>query len=172
MKCLAQFTLSITFLAVLATAADTGQPPSVILISIDTLRADHLSAYGYRKIRTPNIDAFARQGTIFTNVTSQIPLTLPSHTSLFTSTYPFENGVEENAQIVPPTAVTLASVMKSHGFATAAFIGSNMLDQRFGLDKGFDEYDSPFSAPAGRQANPYSTRVRRDGAIVVRAANE
>ncbi|HLJ17225.1 MAG TPA: alkaline phosphatase family protein, partial [Bryobacteraceae bacterium] len=72
-------------------AAAPGQQTPVIVISIDTLRADHLSAYGYRKIRTPNIDSFARQGTLFAEINSQIPLTLPSHTSLFTSTYPFEN---------------------------------------------------------------------------------
>src|SRR3984957_3304667 len=74
----------------------------VILISIDTLRADHLSAYGYRRIRTPHIDSFAQQGTLFTNIEAQIPLTLPSHTSLFTSTYPFENQFDENPGRVPP----------------------------------------------------------------------
>ena len=148
------------------------QDTPVILISIDTLRADHLGAYGYRKIRTPNIDSFAQHGTVFTEVNSQIPLTLPSHTSLFTSTYPFENGVEENAEQVPPNAVTLASILRSHGYKTAAFVGSNMLDRRFGLDRGFDEYDSPFGAQAGSPANPYSARVRRDGAIVLRAATQ
>src|ERR1700683_3431247 len=102
----------------LCLAAD---PTSVILISIDTLRADHLSAYGYRKIQTPNIDSFAQQGTIFENVSAQIPLTLPSHTSLMTSPYPFENGLEENAEIVPEGAVTLASTLRSHGYRTAAF---------------------------------------------------
>src|SRR5208337_1441721 len=107
--------------------------------------ADHLSSYGYQKIKTPNIDSFA--GTVFTDVNAQIPLTLPSHTSLFTSTYPFENGIEENAEVVPSSAVTLASILQSHGYKTAAFIGSNMLDRRFGLDKGFGEYDSPFGAP-------------------------
>jgi len=114
------------------------QDTPVILISIDTLRADHLSANGYRKIRTPNIDSFAQHGTIFTEVNSQIPLTLPSHMSLFTSTYPFENGVEENAEQVPPNAVTLASILRSHGYKTAAFIGSNLLDRRFGLEQGFE----------------------------------
>jgi choline-sulfatase len=133
----------------------------VILISIDTLRADHLSAYGYRKLQTPNIDSFAQQGTIFTEVSSQIPLTLPSHTSLFTSTYPSENGIEENAEVVPAGAVTLASVLRSHGYRTAAFVGSNILDRASGLDQGFDEYDSPFGG----------ARVRRDGALVLRAAN-
>ena len=168
MKCLTGVAAGAVLCACLAAAQN--QTP-VILISIDTLRADHLSAYGYGTIRTPNIDSFAQQGTLFTDVNTQIPLTLPSHTSLFASTYPFENGVEENADIVPSNAVTLASVLQSHGYHTAAFIGSSMLDRRFGLDKGFDEYDSPFGAPAAR-ANPYSFRVRRDGAIVLRAANQ
>ncbi len=137
------------------------QAPPVILISIDTLRADHLSAYGYRKIQTPNIDSFAQQGTVFTQMESQIPLTLPSHTSLFTSTYPFENGIEENAEIVPAGVVTLASVLRSHGYKTAAFVGSNILDRSCGLAQGFDEYDSPFGG----------ARVRRDGALVLRAAS-
>ncbi len=147
-------------------AAAQDQPPPVILISIDTLRADHLSAYGYRKIKTPNIDSFA--ATLFTGADSQIPLTLPSHTSLFTSTYPFENGIEENAEIVSPGTVTLASILHSHGYKTAAFVGSNILDRTRGLDQGFDDYDSPFGAPS---SNPYSSRVRRDGALVLRAAN-
>jgi arylsulfatase A-like enzyme len=142
------------------------QPAPVILISIDTLRADHLSAYGYRKLKTPNIDSY---GQVFTDINSQIPLTLPSHTALMTSTYPFENGVEENAEQVPAGAVTLASVLKAHGYQTAAFVGSNMLDKKFGLDAGFDEYDSPFGQLAPG-ANPYSSRVRRDGALVLRAA--
>jgi choline-sulfatase len=147
-------------------AAAQDQPPPVILISIDTLRADHLSAYGYRKIKTPNIDSFA--ATLFTGANSQIPLTLPSHTSLFTSTYPFENGIEENAEVVSPGTVTLATVLRSHGLKTAAFVGSNILARSRGLDQGFDDYDSPFGAPS---SNPYSSRVRRDGALVLRAAN-
>jgi len=142
----------------------------VIVISVDTLRADHLSGYGYRKIETPNIDAFARHGTLFSSVNSQIPLTLPSHTSLFTSTYPFENGIEENAEIVPPNAVTLASILRSNGYRTGAFIGSDLLAQRFHLDQGFDVYDSPFHPQAGAAANPYDIRVRRDAALVVRSA--
>jgi arylsulfatase A-like enzyme len=154
--------LAVGFSVSLATAQDA----PVILISIDTLRADHLSAYGYRKIKTPNIDSFA--GTVFTDVNSQIPLTLPSHTSLFTSTYPFENGIEENAEVVPAGTVTLASILRSHGYKTAAFVGSNILDRRSGLDQGFDDYDSPFGATS---SNPYSSRVRRDGALVLRAAN-
>ncbi len=150
MKRLIGIASGVVFSVWLATAEDPAHATSVILISIDTLRADHLSAYGYRKIRTPNIDSFGQQGTIFTEVSSQIPLTLPSHTSLFTSTYPFENGVEGNVEAVPSSAVTLASILRSHGYKTAAFIGSDMLDRRFGLDRGFEEYDSPFRCSTGR----------------------
>ena len=156
------------FLCCTAAAAQT----PVIVISIDTLRADRLSAYGYRAISTPNIDAFAQHGTLFTNANSQIPLTLPSHTSLFTSTYPFQNGIEENGEVVPAGAVTLASVLQSRGYKTAAFIGSYLLSRGAGLDRGFDEYDSPFGSPAAGAESPYSTRVRRDGALVLRAANQ
>ncbi|HEX4138560.1 MAG TPA: sulfatase-like hydrolase/transferase [Bryobacteraceae bacterium] len=144
----------------------------VIVISIDTLRADHLSAYGSRTVSTPNIDAFAQHGTLFSNVNSQIPLTLPSHTSLFTSTYPFQNGVEENGEVVPTGAVTLATVLQSHGYKTAAFIGSSLLGRGAGLDRGFDDYDSPFGSSAAGAESPYSTRVRRDGALVLRAATQ
>ncbi|MGC2662346.1 MAG: sulfatase-like hydrolase/transferase [Bryobacteraceae bacterium] len=152
----------------LARAAET----PVILISVDTLRADHLSAYGYTKLSTPHIDALAGEGTRYGQVQTQIPLTLPSHTCLFTSTYPFQNGVEENAERVPPGIVTLASVLHAEGYKTAAFVGSSLLDRRFGLDVGFDSYDSPFSAASGVAESPYSQRVRRAGALVFRSATQ
>ena len=167
-------------LALYLSSASAQQPP-VILISIDTLRADHLSAYGYQTIRTPNIDSFAQHGTLFTGIDSQIPLTLPSHTSLFTSTYPFQNQIEENAERVPTGAVTLASVLRNNGYKTAAFIGCVFLEREMGLDQGFDVFDSPFNFQAfsaisgsmffaGTPQNPYTVRDRRDGALVVGAA--
>jgi tetratricopeptide (TPR) repeat protein len=157
------------------------EPTSVILISIDTLRADHLSAYGYRRLHTPNIDSFAQGGTLFSNIESQVPLTLPSHTSLFTSTYPFQSQIEENAERLPAGMATLASVLRSHGYKTAAFIGSIFLESEMGLDQGFDTYDSPFHFEAfspisgsmffgGAARNPYGVRDRRDGALVLGAA--
>jgi arylsulfatase A-like enzyme len=152
----------------------------VILISIDTLRADHLSAYGYHRIATPNIDSFASGGTLFSNIACQTPLTLPSHTSLFTSTYPFENRIQENAELVPPGAVTLAGVLKSHGYQTAAFVSSVFLEREMGLDQGFDTYDSPFNFAAfspisgemffGGAKNSYAVRDRREGALTLYAA--
>lgn len=157
--------------SLLVACAASAQTP-VILISVDTLRADHLSSYGYKALATPNIDAFAQHGTLFTSVDSQIPLTLPSHTSLMTSTYPFQSGVEENGEVVPAGAVTLASVLQSHGYKTAAFIGSSILNRSAGLDKGFEDYDSPFGAAAAEAESPYSSRVRRDGALGLRAATQ
>lgn len=144
--------------------------PPIILISIDTLRADHLGIYGRANNPTPNIDSFADHGTVFTQVDSQIPLTLPSHTALFTSTYPFQNHIEENAELVPSSLSTLASVLEKSGYRTGAFIGSSLLSRRYGLDKGFHIYDSPFNAAAEPTAGPYDVRVRRDGALVIRSA--
>jgi arylsulfatase A-like enzyme len=153
-------------------SASAADKTPVILISIDTLRADHLSAYGYTKIRTPNIDAFASKGTIYTRIDSQIPLTLPSHTTLMTSTYPFESHVEANGESVPAGAVTLASVLRANGYKTAAFIGSIVLDRSSGLNQGFDFYDSPFEAPPGETPVTASARARRDAALVIRAARQ
>jgi choline-sulfatase len=116
----------------------------VILISIDTLRADHLSCYGSKVVQTPSIDALTQGGTVFLHASSLVPLTFPSHTSLLTSTYSFATGIEDNGEDLPRGAVTLASVLKTHGYSTAAFVASFILDRRFGLNQGFDVYDSPF----------------------------
>jgi choline-sulfatase len=161
--------------------AASAQTP-VILISVDTLRADHLGVYGYHRARTPNIDALAEGGMVIEQASAQVPLTLPSHFSLFTSTYPFSNRVEENAVKVP-TAVTLASVLRAHGYATAAFIGAIYLERELGMDQGFDFYDSPFRFEAfssisgsmfygDRNTNPLQARSRRDGALVIRVAEQ
>ncbi len=155
--------------------------PPVILISVDTLRADHLSAYGYRKISTPGLDGYAQHGTVYANADAQVPLTLPSHTSMMTSTYPFANGIQENAQKVPAGATTLAGVLRANGYKTGAFIGSVFLEQEMGLDQGFDFYDSPFHYTAfsplsgsvffgGAVNGPNAGKDRRDAPLVTRAA--
>src|SRR5579872_230691 len=151
-----------------------GAPTPVILISIDSLRADHLGCYGYRKISTPHIDSLARQGTIFYNIDASVPMTLPSHTSMLTSTYPFTHGVEENGEPIKPGSVTLAEALQRNGYRTAAFIGGYVLDSRFGLDQGFDFYDSPFhnlsrTGPSG--AGEDAPDLRRPGDAVLRAAS-
>lgn len=145
-------------------------PPSVpvILISVDTLRADHLSCYGYGRFRTPHIDSLAKGGTIFAAIDAQVPLTLPSHTSLLASTYPFVTGVEENGEVVPPGTVTLAGVLKAQGYRTAAFIGGYFLARRFGLDQGFEVYDSPFASIIEHQAEALDVK-RPAGEITLKA---
>jgi choline-sulfatase len=151
-------------------AVGAGEPQalSVILISVDTLRADHLSCYGYQHLSTPHIDAVARGGTLFTQADSQVPLTLPSHVSLLTSAYPFATGIEDNVALLGPGAPTLASVLKSHGYRTGAFVGGFVLDRRFGLSRGFDEYDSPFDLHAEAGRDP--SEIKRNAEEVAHSA--
>jgi choline-sulfatase len=143
--------------------------PSVILVSVDTLRADHLGCYGGKYIPTPHIDALTRGGTLFSQIDSQVPMTLPSHTVLFTSTYPFWNRTEENGERVPGGAVTLAAVLRLHGYHTAAFIGGFVLDRRFGLDQGFEIYDSPFAVH--QQPGNETISLKRPAPQVTQAAS-
>ena len=141
---------------------------SVILISVDTLRADRLSCYGYRGPQTPHIDAIAKGATLFSAAGSQVPLTFPSHVSLLTSTFPFSNGVEDNGEQLGPQALTLATILKSQGYRTSAFVGGFVLDRRFGLNRGFDLYDSPFDVH--HQWGSHPEDVKRMGEDVLRPA--
>jgi tetratricopeptide (TPR) repeat protein len=143
-------------------------PRSVILISIDTLRADRLGCYGRKKAHTPHLDELARGGTVFSSVDSPVPLTLPAHMSLLSSTYPFTHGIAENGQQIAPGAVTLAAVLKSRGYRTAAFIGGYVLDARFGLNQGFDVYDSPFHLSPHPGEEP--PEIKRPAEAVLNAA--
>ncbi len=143
------------------------QRPPVILISVDTLRADHLSCYQTDRTATPHIDSLAKGGTLFSQVNTLVPLTLPSHVALLTSMYPFANGVEDNGVPFGP-GETLATVLKNAGYRTAAFVGGFVLDRRFGLSRGFDTYDSPFDLH--RQAVRDTGDLKRPGAQVAAAA--
>ncbi len=120
---------------------------NVILISIDTLRADHLSSYGFKHLTTPHIDAVAREGVLFRNVYSPVPVTLPAHSSMLSGTFPPSHGVRDNLQKrLPDSTLTLAELLKSRGFITAAVVSSFVLDRRFSLNQGFDSYDDRFQA--------------------------
>jgi arylsulfatase A-like enzyme/Tfp pilus assembly protein PilF len=116
---------------------------NVVLITIDTLRADHVGCYGDRSAETPNIDALARAGARFTHAYTPVPITLPAHASLLTGTFPMATGMHDfTTNKLPASAVTLAKVLHDDGYTTAAFIGSAVLDSRFGLNQGFDtDYD-------------------------------
>jgi arylsulfatase A-like enzyme/tetratricopeptide (TPR) repeat protein len=122
---------------------------NVLIISIDTLRGDALGSYGGRAA-TPRLDALAASGARFTFAHAHAVVTLPSHTSLFTGLYPYQHGVRDNTGYRVRTGeVTLATRLKALGFATGAFVGAFPLDQRFGLNQGFDVYDDrlPESGP-------------------------
>jgi len=135
---------------------------------VDTLRADHLSCYQTDRPQTPHIDALAKSGTLFSQVGTPYPLTLPAHVALFTSTYPFANGVRDNGIPLGPTAITLATVLKNAGYRTAAFVGSFVLDRRFGLARGFDVYDGPVDLHNKAATGPVERK--RPGPQVAEAA--
>lgn len=118
---------------------------NVVLITLDTTRVDRLGYSGYEKARTPNIDRLAGKGAYFTNAYTPVPLTLPSHSSIMTGTYPVCHQVHNNGFYrLPQELETMAEILKSRGYTTAAFVSSFTVDSRFGLDQGFDHYDDSF----------------------------
>jgi hypothetical protein len=123
-------------------AADRSRPDHLLLITLDTTRADRLGAYGHKAARTPHLDRLAAEGVRFETMVSVAPITLPSHASIFTGLYPFEHGVRNNGNFyVAPGLETLATRLKARGYRTGAFVSSFVLDRRYGLHRGFDVYD-------------------------------
>jgi arylsulfatase A-like enzyme/Tfp pilus assembly protein PilF len=140
---------------------------NVLLITIDTLRADALGCYGGRAA-TPNLDRLAALGVRFDFAHAHAVVTLPSHASILTGRYPFEHGIHDNAGFrLPETVPTLASLLKPHGMATGAFIGSFALDSRFGLNRGFDVYDERYGK--SNTASGFNMPERRADAVVAAA---
>jgi arylsulfatase A-like enzyme/Tfp pilus assembly protein PilF len=135
---------------------------NLLLISVDTLRPDHLGCYGYAGIQTSNIDRLAGEGVRFTDVTSSVPLTLPSHATILTGLYPPTHGIRDNAYMSLPREIsTLAEILRDQGYSTCAVIGAFVLDSRYGLDQGFETYDDDLSE--GRQTREFSyTEIRAD----------
>ncbi len=119
---------------------------NVLIITLDTTRPDHLGSYGHTANTSPNIDKLAQNGILFENAYSPVPLTLPSHCSIFTGLYPYTHGVRNNGNYKLSTkAETLAKILKKKGFTTAAFVSSFTVDSRFGIAQGFDHYDDKLS---------------------------
>jgi arylsulfatase A-like enzyme/tetratricopeptide (TPR) repeat protein len=140
----------------------------VILISIDTLRADHLAAYGYTKGRTPNIDALVRDSVVFDRAYAHAPQTLPSHTSILTGQLPFEHGVRDNIGFsVKPDATTLASLFKTKGYGAGGFVSAYVLRPETGIGRGFDVYNADL--PVGGLDRPIA-QVTRPAPDTARAA--
>jgi arylsulfatase A-like enzyme/Tfp pilus assembly protein PilF len=137
-----------------AYARDQGRPPNVILITVDTLRADRLGSYGNSEIETPAVDALAREGILFERAIAQVPLTWPSHAAIFTGTYPFHNGVQDfTGQPLSEDFRTLAQSFKANGHATGAVVSSFVLDRSWGLGRGFDFYQDAFAGLAFAEKN-------------------
>ncbi|MEO7653451.1 MAG: sulfatase, partial [Bryobacteraceae bacterium] len=114
---------------------------NAILITVDTLRADHLESYGYSGVRTPAINKLAADGVVFRQDIAQVPLTIPSHCSILTGLWPNATGVRDQAGFrLAPDKVTLAKALQAAGWQTAAFIGSSILNSETGLGQGFDTY--------------------------------
>ncbi len=165
-------------LAVLLTAGGTaaaaappaspapGAKPNLLIVTIDTLRADRVGAYGGR-LKTPNIDRLAARGVLFERAFAQSTTTLPSHTSLFLGLTPLHHGVHDNSNFVVGAGfLTLAEHLKKAGYATAAFISGFPLDSRFGLNRGFDLYDEALEQHG---SNELSYRERKAGDVLARS---
>ena len=143
--------------------------PNVVVITIDTLRADHLGCYGYKQIRTPNIDALAAESARFERAYTPVPVTLPAHSAIFTGTYPTLSGMHDfSGNKLSPTQPTLASVLKRQGYVTGAVIGSAVLDSRFGLNQGFDFYYDHFDFSRLQESN--LEEMERPGNVVADVA--
>jgi arylsulfatase A-like enzyme/Tfp pilus assembly protein PilF len=137
---------------------------NVLLISIDTCRADHLGCYGYEPIRTPNIDRLAEEGFLFKKATSEVPLTLPSHTCILTGLLPITNGVRDNGTFVlSDQFTTLAEMFSEEGYSTGAFVATFVLDSRFGLAQGFEAYSDDMES--GSQKSAFLWPERRADAV-------
>lgn len=117
-------------------------PPNVVIVTFDTTRADRIGCYGRTGAHTPNLDELASQGVLFEQCRSAAPVTLPSHSTIMTGTYPNVHGVRDNGLFVlPKEARTLAEILRDRGYGTGAAIGSFVLDRQFGISQGFDFYE-------------------------------
>jgi len=130
-----------------AAGGESAPPPNVLLITIDTLRADRLGSYGARQPATPNLDRLAERGVLFSRAFAVTPSTLPSHTNILLGTTPLFHGVHDNSHtVVAEEFLTLAEHLRKHGYTTGAFVGAFPLDSRFGLSQGFETYDDDYQA--------------------------
>src|SRR5947208_6046281 len=140
-----------------------GRPPSVVLVTLDTVRADRIACYGYRQIETPSIDQLAREGIRFEQAYAQVPLTLPSHVVILTGTYPMFSRVRDVTSIGLPTTVpTLTEVLQANGYRTAAVVSSFVFNSKWGLARRFEVYDDQTDRETRLNKNPSLLERRGD----------
>jgi arylsulfatase A-like enzyme/Tfp pilus assembly protein PilF len=156
----------------LAKSSPVGKvPPNVVLVTIDTVRADHVGCYGAPDVQTPTMDTLASDGIVFDNAIAQVPLTLPSHAVILTGMYPFQNGVQDfTGRPLDKRFATVTQVFKARGYATGAVVSAFVLDQSWGLARGFDLYDDAFSPEAYSQRGERAGMVERSGEVTVTRA--
>ena len=137
---------------------------NVLLVTLDTVRADRLGCYGHESAETPTLDSLVERGVRFDDAVTSVPLTLPSHATILTGLSPLSHGVRDNGRYkLAEEHVTLTEVLSSHGYDTVAFVGCFVLDARFGLDQGFDVYDFEVSVDGYRPEMPdYNERSATD----------
>ncbi len=145
------------------------RPLNLVLVTVDTLRFDHLGCYGNSGIATSTLDSIAQRGVLFENAVTHTPLTAPSHASIFTGLYPMGHKVRDTGGFVlDATHPTLATILRQQGWDTAAFVGASVLKRHFGFDQGFAVYDDEMpKAGSGKLAGEYAER--RAGRVVDRA---
>lgn len=142
---LSSILIAIAMSAPITPAAQQDTRSNVLLVTLDTTRADRIGAYGYTLAETPALDALAREGIRFADATSQSPLTAPAHAALMTGQYPGRLGIRNNGSSpIPESAVTLAESLRDAGYRTAAFIGAFVVDRAYGFAQGFDVFDAAF----------------------------
>jgi arylsulfatase A-like enzyme/Tfp pilus assembly protein PilF len=143
------------------------QARNLLLVSIDTLRADHVGCYGYAGAQTPRLDGLAAGGLRFAQATTVVPLTLPAHSSLMTGTFPTWHGVRDNGGFyLGDDQLTLAELLREKGYRTGGFVGSFVLDRRWGIAQGFDRYFDEFDLKKFEQAASMDL-IQRPGSEVV-----
>lgn len=135
--------------ALLLAACDRGPRLNLLLVTFDTTRADFIGCYGKQSARTPTLDRLAAEGTLFENCLTPVPITTPSHSTMFTGLYPLAHGVRDNGRFrLPAERTTLAELLKAEGYATGAAVGAFPLTRDWGLDQGFDFYDDHITVAA------------------------
>lgn len=145
-----------------------GSVSDVVLVTIDTLRADATGFSGNHSVETPNLDHLAREGLVFETAHASNVVTLASHTNILTGLYPYQHGVRENSGFrLDPRFPTMATILSQSGFATAAFVGAFPLDSRYGLNRGFDVYDDRY--PPGVMAYDFAVPERPGTEVVTLA---
>jgi arylsulfatase A-like enzyme/Flp pilus assembly protein TadD len=150
-------------------AAGAAAPSNLLLVTIDTLRADRVGAYGFAGGTTPTLDRLAREGVLLEDAVAHVPLTRPSHVTLFTGRLPYEHGIRDNfSKPLDAATPTLATILKEHGYATGGFIGAYPVSRDSGLQRGFDVYDDPFVAESSLSTRRDRSE-RRGGEVVDRA---